>query len=110
MLDNVRNKFKSCLVYMMKVNKMNHKQKNYFNLNFYLKKNLKLKKLENELVQAKLKLKNQQKVYKLLLLNAFLGFVILLLLFLNFYKLLPLAFGYLLLQNSLIVKKYLMTT
>ena len=89
---------------------MNRKQKNYFNLNFYLKKNLKLKKLENELIQAKLELKNQQKAYKLLALNAFLGFIILLLLFLNFYKLSLLTFGYLLLQNSLVVKKYLMTT
>ena len=70
-------------------------------------KNRYIKKIENELLKIKLELENQQKAYKLLILNMFLGFVIILLIYLNFYKLALIGFGYLLIKNnSLIEEKF----
>jgi len=81
-------------------------RKKYYNLRIYLiKKNQYIKTIKNELLQTKLELKNQQKAYKLLILNMFLGFSIILLIYLNFYKLALIGFGYLLIQNNSFIKK-----
>jgi len=81
-------------------------RKKYYNLRIYLiKKNQYIKTIKNELLQTKLELKNQQKAYKLLILNMFLGFSIILLIYLNFYKLALIGFGYLLIQNNSFIKE-----
>ena len=81
-------------------------RKKYYNLRIYLiKKNQNLKKIENELLKTKLELQNQQKDYNLLILNIFLGFVIIALISLNFYKLALIEFGYLLIKNNSFIKE-----
>lgn len=83
-----------------------HKNKKKNILRIYLiKKNRYIKKIEKELLQTILELKNQQKAYKLLILNMFLGFVIILLIYLNFYKLALIGLGYLLIQNNSFIKE-----
>jgi hypothetical protein len=80
-------------------------RKKFYNLRMYsIAKNQYIKKIENELLKIKLELQNQQKAYKSLILNMFLGFTIILLIYLNFYKLALIGFGYLLIKNNSLIE------
>lgn len=97
-----KNKFKPLFKQTIRL----RNRKKYYNLRSYLiKKNRYLKKIKNELLKTKLELQNQQKDHKLLILNMFLGFVIILLIYLNFYKLALIGLGYLLIQNNSYIKE-----